>query len=61
MAGNLSVTRALGDLIYHEYGLLVEPYVTEINIQNNQKSFVVMASDGLWDVFDDQKVGDMIN
>ena len=55
------MTRALGDLIYHEYGLLVEPYVTEINIQNNQKSFVVMASDGLWDVFDDQKVGDMIN
>ena len=50
--GQLAVTRAFGDLDLKSSGVSVIPDVKEINIESTDK-YLIMASDGLWDVCDD--------
>lgn len=45
----IAITRSLGDLIAHEIGVSAEPEVTCKDIDNEDK-FIVMGSDGVWDV-----------
>jgi len=50
LAGNLLVTRSLGDFDFKKYGLVSTPDVEEIDLEENQ--LYVIASDGIWDVLD---------
>jgi len=49
----LAVTRAFGDH-FLKPPLIVEPYLDEINIMEDQDQFILLACDGIWDVIDDQ-------
>ena len=53
--GQLMLTRAFGDWELKQYGVSSEPHVTKVEI-NNDDLFVVMASDGVWDVMEDSEV-----
>ena len=53
--GTLMLSRAFGDWELKTYGVISEPHVTKININENDK-YVIMASDGIWDVLDDADV-----
>ena len=60
----LAVSRALGDFFAKaaevKSGLIATPYVhPTIQVEEND-SFLVFASDGLWDIFTGQKVVDMV-
>ncbi|PRT52546.1 Protein phosphatase 2C 1 [Wickerhamiella sorbophila] len=50
--GGLAVTRTLGDLAYKPYACAI-PFVNYGYI-NNEDEFVIIASDGLWDVMTPQ-------
>ena len=46
--GMIAVTRAIGDSVFREYGLIHTPYTRKIALTPG--SMIVLASDGLWDV-----------
>ena len=49
VGGNISVTRSFGDFNMREYGLISEPYINKICVNDNEKNFLILASDGVWD------------
>ena len=49
------LSRAFGDWELKSYGVISEPHVTKININENDK-YVAIATDGIWDVLDDADV-----
>lgn len=51
--GQLAVTRAFGDLDLKTQGVSVKPDLKTIEITSDCK-YLIMASDGLWDVIEDQ-------
>ena len=55
VCGQLMVSRAFGDWDYKKYGLICSPHVTKIEIDDKCK-FIILASDGVWDVLDDLDV-----
>ncbi|KAG9394078.1 Serine/threonine phosphatase, family [Carpediemonas membranifera] len=55
VAGVLSVARGIGDLSLKPY-ISSKPDVTVVDV-NDDTDFVIMACDGLWDVFGDEEVG----
>ena len=50
--GVLMLSRAFGDWELKPYGVSCEPYITKINITDEDK-YVIMGSDGIWDVVSD--------
>ena len=56
--GQLALTRALGDLSMKENGLINTPYVSKNSI-NEDDALVVVASDGVWDVYDEKDITDV--
>lgn len=50
-AGGLAMTRSIGDRRLAKFGVISEPEVFVRNLNSDDK-FVVIASDGLWDVVD---------
>lgn len=59
VSGSLAVSRALGDLELKEQGVSNVPDIEEIEL-TNKTNFLVIASDGLWDVCEDQKAVDLV-
>ncbi|CAG9331130.1 unnamed protein product [Blepharisma stoltei] len=55
VAGQLAVTRALGDHHLKTSGVSSEPYVSRRVITPNEQ-FLVLASDGLWDVVNEREL-----
>ena len=53
--GQLMISRAFGDWEYKSYGVICTPHVTKIDITDKCK-YIIMASDGIWDVLDDLDV-----
>jgi len=51
----IAVSRTLGDLVAHKIGIISDPEVTYKEIQEEDK-FIVIASDGLWDVMSSAEV-----
>eukprot|EP00123_Amoebidium_parasiticum_P020114 comp42045_c0_seq1/m.47452 comp42045_c0_seq1/g.47452 ORF comp42045_c0_seq1/g.47452 comp42045_c0_seq1/m.47452 type:complete len:354 (-) comp42045_c0_seq1:73-1134(-) len=49
--GKLTVARAFGDSSLRQYGVIPEPEVMDREI-HAQDGFMIMATDGLWDVMD---------
>ncbi|KAL4491933.1 hypothetical protein ABPG72_008354 [Tetrahymena utriculariae] len=58
VSGSLAVTRALGDLDLKTEGVLNVPDVQDFMI-TSKTQYLILASDGLWDVVDDQKAIDL--
>lgn len=52
VGGQLAITRALGDHQLKTSGVSSEPYTVRIPLTPNEQ-FMVVASDGLWDVLAD--------
>ena len=49
------ISRAFGDWESKSYGVTCSPHITKIEI-NNKCKYVILASDGVWDVLDDLDV-----
>ncbi len=56
--GQLMLSRAFGDWELKNYGVISVPHVKRIEICENDK-FVVIGSDGIWDVLNDSDVYNM--
>ncbi|KRX07971.1 Protein phosphatase 2C (PP2C)-like domain [Pseudocohnilembus persalinus] len=54
VSGQLAVTRALGDLDLKTEGVIITPDIKKIELEKDD-NFIIIASDGLWDVVDDQQ------
>ena len=59
----LQTSRGLGDAEYKEMGvdIISEPDVTTVELQPDEDSFVICASDGLWTFVPDQEAVDVVN
>jgi serine/threonine protein phosphatase PrpC len=58
----LAVSRALGDhfLKQNNLGVIVEPYISPPYKLNPQDTFIIVASDGLWDAMSGQEAVDLV-
>ncbi|XP_061371908.1 probable protein phosphatase 2C 34 [Gastrolobium bilobum] len=56
----LAMSRAFGDYCIKEYGLISVPEVTHRNICTRDQ-FVVLATDGVWDVISNQEAVDIVS
>lgn len=52
VGGQLAITRSFGDHSLKEEGVIVDPYTKRINNIIND-TWIVIASDGIWDVIED--------
>ena len=55
VGGQLMISRAFGDWEFKPYGVICSPHITKIEI-NDKSKYVILASDGVWDVLDDLDV-----
>jgi serine/threonine protein phosphatase PrpC len=55
VCGQLMISRAFGDWEIKPYGLICTPHVTKLSINKDCK-YVIVATDGVWDVLDDLDV-----
>ena len=55
VCGELMISRAFGDWESKQYGVICSPHVTRLEINENSK-YIILASDGVWDVLDDLDV-----
>lgn len=56
--GNLAVSRAMGDHSLKRY-VCCDPYYTEVELNKMTDELLIIACDGVWDVFEDQDVVSM--
>ncbi|KAK7284402.1 hypothetical protein RJT34_19147 [Clitoria ternatea] len=56
----LAMSRAFGDYCIKDYGLISVPEVTHRNISTRDQ-FVVLATDGVWDVISNQEAVDIVS
>ena len=49
------LSRAFGDWELKNYGVICEPHITRINLENDDK-YIIIATDGVWDVLEDDDV-----
>jgi protein phosphatase 1L len=62
VGGILAVSRALGDAYLKKFGwLIATPDVFVIDLKRLPLQYVIMASDGLWDVFTSQEAVDFVS
>ncbi|RZS21340.1 hypothetical protein BHM03_00053964 [Ensete ventricosum] len=59
-APGLAMSRAFGDYCIKEYGLISVPEVTQRSITSRDQ-FVVLATDGVWDVISNQEAVDIVS
>lgn len=52
----IAMTRTLGDLQAKKIGLISEPEIQHIELQPKFDKFIVIGSDGLWDVMNSAEV-----
>jgi protein phosphatase 1L len=53
--GIINLSRTIGDLELKKYGLISKPNIFQKELDKEDK-FVLMASDGVWDVISDTEV-----
>lgn len=56
----LMVSRSLGDIVAHNIGSLEIPDTNVIKLKESDE-FIVLGSDGLWDVLSNQEVCDIVS
>ena len=57
--GGLAMARSLGDLRLQRVGVIADPEVKRFQLNKDTDKFVVLASDGVWDHMDNQRVIDI--
>lgn len=55
----LAMTRSLGDEIAQKAGVIWDPEIREIELEDHDK-FIVQASDGIWEFMSNQEVIDIV-
>mmetsp|Transcript_29371 Transcript_29371/g.52582 ORF Transcript_29371/g.52582 Transcript_29371/m.52582 type:complete len:484 (-) Transcript_29371:32-1483(-) len=55
----LAMSRSLGDRVAHSVGVSATPIVETFSFDPNDK-FIVIASDGVWDVMENKDVGNLV-
>ena len=55
----LAMSRSLGDTIVHKCGVSAEPEIIDYIIDENDE-FIIMATDGIWDVMDNNQSVQMV-
>jgi serine/threonine protein phosphatase PrpC len=53
------MSRSIGDLLASTLGVIPEPEFIETEIDKDTK-FIILASDGVWEFLDNQKVKDLV-
>ena len=53
----LLLSRSLGDLTATSVGCTCEPEITYVTLRRDVDHCLVLASDGIWDVLDNEEVG----
>ena len=56
VGGIISVTRAFGDFQCKDFGLICEPYINKVNVNFNEKNFLILATDGIWDYISEEDI-----
>ena len=51
--GMLNLTRSIGDFDFKIYGVINEPFIYKVNLIENYSKYVILGSDGVWDVIND--------
>lgn len=60
--GQLMLSRAFGDFELKTFGVKCEPYIIRKEINMNEKNqFLIIASDGIWDVLNEKDIQEYIN
>ena len=54
--GSLSLTRAFGDFEFKKEGITSIPYIKKIYLDKSDIKYIVIASDGIWDVVNKEKL-----
>ena len=57
---SLGMSRSFGDLKFKPLGVCAIPDIYRYIIQKDAKDFIVLASDGLWDVYGQKEVCDFV-
>lgn len=58
--GRLAMTRSIGDIELKQYGVTAEPELRSIEVRHGQDAFIVLLTDGLSFVLDDQEIMDIV-
>ena len=56
VGGVISVTRSFGDFEMREFGVISEPNINKVNVNFNEKYFLIMATDGIWDFISEEDI-----
>ena len=59
--GTLMLTRSIGDREMKKYGVCSQPFVKIEQIDNDNDKFIVLASDGVWDVVNEDELINICN
>ncbi|XP_072983260.1 probable protein phosphatase 2C 34 [Typha latifolia] len=57
----LAMSRAFGDYCVKDHGLISVPEVTQRRINNNKDQFVILATDGVWDVISNEEAVQIVS
>ena len=60
MYPGIAMSRSLGDKLAHDIGVISTPIVTCRDLKEDADFFLVLASDGLWDMMENQEVCDFV-
>ena len=60
MYPGIAMSRSLGDVIAQEIGVISTPVVTSHSMDLQHDYFIVIGSDGIWDVMENQEVCDFV-
>jgi len=60
VAGMLAVSRAFGDRILKKF-VVADPFTTKIEELNKDHEFLILATDGVWDVINNEEAVQMIH
>ncbi|WAR00179.1 PPM1K-like protein [Mya arenaria] len=58
--GRLSMTRSIGDFELKHYGVIADPYICSVTLKHDKDSFLLLESDGLSFVLNDQELVDIV-
>ena len=56
----LAMTRSIGDMVASKIGVTSEPEIIECNVTNESK-FIVVGSDGIWEILSNEEVASIVN
>ena len=59
--GCLALTRTFGDNELKKDGVGCEPSIKKIFLDKNKVKFIIIASDGIWDVVNEEKLWEIYN